>query len=245
MEPVISIAMTCFNQGHFIRDAIKSVVKQSVDNWQLNIVDDCSTDNSLEVIRRILYEFNIEDKTVILRHEKNMGYGTSLGDAIMMADAPLVVVIDSDDALADKEAFNLSIKAHNKNSDVVLTYSNYVECDEKLKRKSTFKTRQLKASETYMTAGVRVSHLKVFKKAAYLKTEGINPELKQTVDKDLVLKLEEVGKFLYINKNLLLYRHHENNLSRSIHKKDKKYRKFVERMRIKTFESAKKRRGIK
>jgi len=96
-----------------------------------------------------------------------------------------------------------------------------------------------------MTAGVRVSHFKVLKKEAYLKTDGINPKLRQTVDKDLVLKLEETGDFLHINKSLYFYRHHSNNLSRSIHKKSRQYRKFVSKMRTQIYEDAKQRRGIK
>ena len=76
-------------------------------------------------------------------------------------------------------------------------------------------------------------------------TDGINPNIRQTVDKDLVLRLEEVGRLVFIDKVLYNYRRHNENLTRSIRRKDKDYRKFVEKMRIEIFESAKRRRKIK
>ncbi len=243
--PEIGIAMTCYNQGHFIRDAIKSIVSQTINDWELVIVDDKSTDNSIEIINKLKKEFQIENKVRLIKHKKNMGYGTSLACALEIVNAPLIAIIDSDDALANNKALEISIQKHNNYPHIAMTYSNYIECDKNLNQKTVFKTRQLKEDESYISAGVRVSHLKVLKKYYYKLTEGINLNLRQTVDKDLTLKLEEVGKLFHIDKDLYFYRHHEDNLSRSIHKKDKQYRKFVATMRSTIYEEAKKRRGIK
>ena len=92
---------------------------------------------------------------------------------------------------------------------------------------------------------ISISHLKMFKKKYYDVTDGINPDLKQTVDKDLVLKLEEVGKLIYVDKDLYNYRKHAESLTRSTSKKKPAYQKFVLKMRKQIYKDAEKRREIK
>lgn len=234
--------MTCYNQGHFINDAIKSVVDQAYTNWELVIVDDCSTDNSLKVVTECIEKYGIKDKVRISTNKKNIGYGYSLGKAISESKGELVAIVDSDDVLANKKSLNKSVKAHLDHPEAALTYSNYWECRKDLTRRKIYKTKQV---DNYLNNGGRVSHLKVIKKKFYDMTGGINPKLKQTVDKDLVLRMEEVGKLLHIDEELYCYRHHKDNLSRSVAKKSREYRKFVAKMRRQIRKDAKKRRGLK
>ena len=246
-NPLVSISITCYNRGYFIRDAIKSIVKQTYTNWELIIVDDCSIDDSQNIIKKCIKEFKIKDKTKVFVHSENRGYGYSLNQAINESSGELITILDSDDSLATDDALRISVDVHLKNPDVALTYSNYNECNEKLEKVKTVKTRQLRKDETFLSSGrkIKISHLKVIKKNFYNMTEGINPDLKQTVDRDLILKIEEVGKLLFIDKILLNYRFHNNNLSRTIKKKGRNYLKFVNKMRNQMYEDARKRRKIK
>ena len=56
--PLVSIVTPCYNASKFIEETIKSVISQSYDNWEMLIVDDCSTDNSVEVINRYVKRDN-------------------------------------------------------------------------------------------------------------------------------------------------------------------------------------------
>jgi glycosyltransferase involved in cell wall biosynthesis len=241
-DVLISITMTCYNQGHFFKQAVRSVVEQSYKNWQLVIVDDCSTDNSLDVIKKYVKSFKIEEKTKIIERTKNHGYGSSLRKAVENSDGELVGILDCDDALTE-DALRISVKKHIGHPKVVLTYSHYRICNAALKPIRVYKTKP-RGKGSFLSVGGRVSHFKVFKKKLYDKTEGFNPKLKQSVDKDLILKLEEVGQLLHIDAILYLYRHHKHNLSRTWTKKGKKYRDFVGFMRKQIYEDARKRRGI-
>jgi len=241
---MISIAMTCYNQGHFITDAIRSIINQSYKEWELVILDDASSDNSMDIIHHCVRQFHLKDRIQIIRHRENEGYGSSLADAIQMGNGDLVAIIDSDDALFDPDAFAICVEAHKNNPDVAMTYSNYNECDSKLHIIKTYKTKQIPEGRTYLDGGIRVSHFKVFKKVNYLQTSGINSRLRQTVDKDLTLKIEETGKLLFIDKVLYNYRKHTKNLSLTIGKKDKEYQRFIAEMRKQIFEDARKRRGL-
>jgi len=241
----VSIPITCFNCRNFLKDAVKSVVNQTYTDWEIIFVNDASTDESLAYIKKLIKKFRIGTKSKIVENEKNEGYGFSLRKGIENSTGELVAVVDSDDALARADALAIMVKAHKKNPEASLIYSNHWECTPDLRAVRQTKSRQLKKGETFLDHKAKVSHLKCFKKSYYDRTEGINPVLKQTVDKDLVLKLEEVGRLIYVDKALYLYRKHNKNLTRSLKKRPKEYRKFVGFWRKQVFEEARRRRGLK
>lgn len=241
---LVSVVTTCYNQQDRILDSIKSVSIQDYPFWELVIVDDCSTDKSLKVIRKYVRKLGIDGKVRVLSHDKNTGCGRSLREAIENTSGDLIAIVDGDDALATKKALGIMVKVHMKRPDVALVYSNYTECNIKLKPMKVYRTRQLEEGRTYLGTKIRISHLKCFKRSFYNMTEGVNPRLRQTVDKDLVLKLEEVGKLLHLNENLYYYREHRHNLTNSFKKKSKEYRVAVFGMRLEVYAEARERRGL-
>jgi hypothetical protein len=92
----VSIVMPCFNEERFLRDAIESVQAQTHTNWELIIVDDCSTDNST----LIAAEAAINDKRIqVIRLRRNSGLPSARNTGFSFAESPFVVFLDSDDAL--------------------------------------------------------------------------------------------------------------------------------------------------
>jgi hypothetical protein len=137
-----------------------------------------------------------------------------------------VAVIDSDDALAGKYAFGRMVEAHSAHPEASLCYSTYYFCRNKLSTRFIKDVIPIPAGQTYLntllnpgTRGngkglyYRVSHLKVFKRACYDKTEGLMRGLRKAVDRDLVLKLEEVGQLIFINEPLYIHRKHDGNIT--------------------------------
>jgi len=240
----VTIPMACFNSSQFIRKAISSVYKQTYKNWELIIVDDKSTDNSYQVAMGIIKEFKIENKVRILQNKKNKGYGFTLRKAISEGNGEIIAIVDSDDAICGNDSLEKIVKAHKENPGIVMVYTNHWECNRGLKKEKQFTTRQMKKNESMLNGDVKIRHWKTFKRKFYNMTEGVSPELRQTVDKDLVFKLEEVGPFLHIPESLYFYRKHNANLTRSTRKKPKEYRKWVLEMRNKIYTDAKKRRGL-
>lgn len=243
--PLVSVVMSCYNSEKYVGDAIKTLINQTYKNWELVIVNDFSTDNSLKVINKIIKKFEIINKIKIINHEKNYGCGTSLSDAIANSTGELIAVLDSDDALSSKDSIRIMVNEHIKHPEASLVYSNYWECNSELKKIKQFKTRQILINETYLGTKIRISHFKVFKRSFYNKTPGVNRNLRQTVDKDLVLKLEEVGKLIHVDHELYLYRQRRDNLTKSVSHKNKEYKTFVKIMRYKVYNEARKRRGLK
>lgn len=122
-EELVSIIMPTYNCGRFIAESINSVIAQTYTNWELLIVDDCSTDNTKEVVAafkdpRIHYQCN----------ERNSGAAVTRNTALRLAKGKYIAFLDSDD-LWLPEKLEKQIQFMEKNG-YSFTYHEYNEIDE-------------------------------------------------------------------------------------------------------------------
>ena len=89
---LVSIIMPNYNSAEYIGRAIESVLAQSYSNWELWFVDDCSTDNSLEIINR--YD---DPRICTIKNASNFGAAASRNKAIEKAKGRWIAFLDSDD----------------------------------------------------------------------------------------------------------------------------------------------------
>lgn len=89
---LVSIIMPNYNSGEFIKETIDSVLAQTYTNWELIIVDDCSTDDSLAIVKRYA-----DDRIRIIKNEENSGAAISRNRAIESAMGRWIAFLDSDD----------------------------------------------------------------------------------------------------------------------------------------------------
>lgn len=202
--------MANFNNAKFIEVAIKSIISQTYPHWELIIVDDCSTDNSIVEIQQLLKD----DRIKLIQHEKNQGYGGSLRTAAANASNNIIGIVDADDKLHE-EALNIIADIYHKNPDYGFIYSTMWECDAQLK--NCIKNRWIGYIEPKKTNifNTKISHFKTFRRSAYLKTSGFDPDQKRAVDKDIIFKLEEVTNFKFLDTPLYYYRWHGKGISQS------------------------------
>lgn len=92
---LVSIIMPSYNTAQYISDSINSVLSQTYDNWELIIVDDCSTDKSIDVIKSFQ-----DSRIVLLQNEKNSGAAISRNYALREAKGKWIAFLDSDDTWA-------------------------------------------------------------------------------------------------------------------------------------------------
>lgn len=94
MCELVSIITPTYNCGKFIAETIESVKKQSYTNWEMIIVDDCSTDNTKEIVEKIA-----ENEPRIKYHilEKNSGAAVARTKAMELAQGEYMAFLDSDD----------------------------------------------------------------------------------------------------------------------------------------------------
>lgn len=203
-----SILMANYNNGIFIKESIESVIKQTRKNWELIIIDDASTDNSVELIKPYL-----KDKRIQLSvNNKNLGCGGTKKRCAELASGEVFCILDPDDVLREN-ALEIIAKAYEDNPNCGFIYSTHYECgsDLAVKRIAGW-VGDLEPGKTNLHTH-KTSAFRTFTRSVYEKTSGIDAEQKRAVDKDLIFKLEEVTKLKFINQPLYFYRQHENNIS--------------------------------
>lgn len=90
--PFFSVIIPLYNKESFILEAVASVLAQSFDDFDIIIVDDCSTDNSLQVVQNI-----VSDKIKIINHQKNSGLSASRNTGIKASESLYMTFLDADD----------------------------------------------------------------------------------------------------------------------------------------------------
>ncbi|MEO1033097.1 MAG: glycosyltransferase [Bacteroidota bacterium] len=91
MTPFFSVVVTVYNKGHFVEKTIRSIIDQSFKNFELLIVDDGSTDDSLEVLKLI------EDDRIAIFPTKNQGVSAARNFGMRKANCNYVALSDGDD----------------------------------------------------------------------------------------------------------------------------------------------------
>lgn len=126
IDGLVSIIMPSWNTGKFIAESIQSVIDQTYENWELIIVDDCSTDNTDEVVAM----FN--DKRIkYLKNKKNSGAALTRNKALREAKGEWIAFLDSDD-LWTPEKLEHQLRFMKKNG-YTLSFTEYEKIDEKSK----------------------------------------------------------------------------------------------------------------
>ncbi len=122
---MISIITPVYNCGRFIENTIRSVQQQTYSDWEMIIVDDCSTDNTVQIVR----ECAVKDNRIrIICNEKNSGAAISRNTALREARGEWIAFLDSDDLwLPEKLERQLSFMQENG---YMFTYHEYEEIDE-------------------------------------------------------------------------------------------------------------------
>lgn len=97
---LVSIIVSCYNHEKYVSDCLKSIIAQSYSEIEVLIIDDCSVDNSFEVITS--YKPLLIDRCVnvtILRNNKNQGLTKNLNKLIKMSKGEFIKIVASDDYL--------------------------------------------------------------------------------------------------------------------------------------------------
>ena len=211
--PYVSIIMPTFNSHQWISESIQSVLGQSFDNWELIIVNDGSTDNSVEIIQTYL-----NDKRIKLLHQKNLGPANARNYGISKCNGEFIAFLDSDDIWLH-EKLQIQLQFFESNPHIGLVYSNYNLFYDN--PKLTLPLRQSNWFHTWpdnhrllvydfigiLTVVVRSSIIK--------KLGGFNENLFGTEDWDLWIKVAQFYKISKIEKVTASYRVHPDGLSQT------------------------------
>lgn len=125
MEPVVSVIIPVYNSEKTIEKCLKSILNQTLKNIEIIVINDCSKDNSLEILKKY------KDKIIIIDNKKNLGPSASRNKGLKKATGQYIGFVDSDDYI-DKNMYKRLVSKMSNDVDLVCC-SRYNVMNEEIK----------------------------------------------------------------------------------------------------------------
>jgi teichuronic acid biosynthesis glycosyltransferase TuaG len=130
-SPVVSVIMPAYNAERFIRQAINSVRAQTFEDWELIVVDDCSTDETASVAEGLAHEDN---RISVVRNGHNSGVSRTRNRGIDLSKGEFIALLDSDDYWNPKKLDKQLGLIRKEQADIA--YCSYAIVDERGNKKA-------------------------------------------------------------------------------------------------------------
>jgi len=226
-NPKVSVCIPSYNCAPFLGDAIQSVLEQGYADFELLIIDDCSTDASCEIIARYAER---DPRIVFLLNEGNLGMVANWNRCIELAKGEYIHYLFADDLFASPACLEKMAAILDRDPEVSLVVSarNIIDEHSRIKRVASH------FSDGTVSAGARVIRrclfearnligepsVVMFRKSQALR--GFHPGYSQLVDLEMWFHLLEQGKFAYLGEPLASFRDHPGqqtkvNMRRMLH----------------------------
>lgn len=208
----VSIIIPTYNRAEYLPQAIESVRAQSYQDWEMIIIDDCSTDNTQAVVASFLSDSRIR----LVRNETNQGIAKNRNRGIELARGQYIAMLDSDDVWIDREKLAKQVDFLNKHSDCVLvgTFMKEIDTQGKEIADVTFAEtdNSIRASLLYKNHIAQSSV--VFRKEIAQAVGGYDETLTTMEDHGLWLKMATHGTVAVLPSYSLGYRVHESSVTK-------------------------------
>lgn len=211
--PRVAVILAAYNAERYIVSAVRSVLAQTFTDFELVIVDDGSSDNTLSLLRGV----ESSDSRVRVISRANTGQTQAAIDGINASSAPLVARMDADD-LCKPDRLAKQVAAFDADPDLVLLGGAYDLIDAKGRLLTTVKQPldNDALQKICLTGRTPICQpLAMFRRDAYERAGGYDPQIRNAEDLDLWLRLGEVGKIACLPNVLLQYRQHRGSISES------------------------------
>lgn len=210
MNPEASIILPVYNCENYLKECIDSILNQSFTNFELMIINDASTDNTLEIIK------NYDDPRIkIINNETNLGVCKSFNAAVPLTKSDLIFRIDGDD-ICKKNKLKIQVDFMNRNPNIVVLGSNadIISMDGRFLSTTNLPATNNDIKKNIAKKATFINPTTVFRKNAFVLAGGYYEPIKQSFE-DFILwnRLKTYGDFYILPDSLLFYRIVKNSLS--------------------------------
>jgi len=217
--PLVSVVIPVYNGEKYLKKTIESVLNQNYQNFEVVVVDDASTDSSLEIINSFIKIH--PQKIRLIQHSKNKGCpAATKNTGIKNAKGKYIAFIDQDD-IWKKEKLTKQIEIIIKKKDLIANFANgYILNSENSKiiarqwphinqfpNQKEIQQRLLKGNF------ILTSSCALVKKDSLIQLGGFDEQMKLADDYDLWFRLSLIGNLSFINLPLFYWRYHKSSLS--------------------------------
>ena len=204
----VSVLITAYNASRFIRHSIESVLRQSYPNIEVIVCDDCSTDNTLDVIRQFQ-----DERIYVIQNPQNQGVSISRNNCIVRATGDFIAILDADDVWhINKIERQVRFLAANPDVGIVGTNANEID-DSGLKIGRRCYPQKHRAILDHRLWACPFLHSSII-----VRREAMcqySPGTKQAEDWELESKILSEWKGANLQEDLVSYRVHASNLTNS------------------------------
>ena len=206
-NPIISVILPVHNAEKYISTAINSILTQTVTDFELIIINDGSTDDSLDIIK----SYQLIDTRIRLFSQENKGLVTSLNNGINFAKGVWIARMDADD-IALPQRFEKQLQwLEQTGADICGSWVQFFGTSDKRILKHPCSDAAIKMNLLF---GSPLAHPTVFMKTNLIKELRYDPNWDKAEDYDLWERADRAGwKMTNIPEVLLLYRQHDAQIS--------------------------------
>lgn len=211
--PLVSVQMPVFNGAEHLVESIESILSQTLSDFEFIIIDDGSSDESLEILQR----YAASDSRIRLFSRENRGLSATQYELVTLARGEFIAQLDQDD-IALPNRLELQVDFLNKNSAVVCVGGSYQLIDG-VGRYLT--TMRLPAENSEIQAANLQGHCALHHPSTMMRRQAVEDVgsydigYNAAADFDLWLRLGEVGQLANLDSVILKYRLHEKSVSGS------------------------------
>lgn len=220
--PIVSTIALCYNQSGYAIETLNSILSQTYPGIQLIILDDCSSDNSVETINNWISKNEVD--CIFIKHEINQGICKSLNDALTHATGDYIQIIACDDIMLPQKTEMLVNLLINSSEDTGVAYSDAYLIDDNgdplYNMFISYNKPFLKIPEGQifedLVHGNFIPVMSALIKTKAIRDVGNFDETLLYEDYDLWLRISRKYKFVYNDTPVVKYRLHARNFSKSV-----------------------------
>lgn len=209
--PVISVLMPVYNAENYIKDAVESILNQTLTDFEFIIINDGSTDGTLA----ILESYAKLDGRICLISRENKGLIDTLNEGITLVKSPLIARMDADD-IALPSRFEEQFNYLTSHPDVICVGGASIIIDEESRELNLL---LLPVSDDEIQNKALLGHCPINHPAAMFSTQaikslnGYRKDFYPSEDLDLWLRMGEIGKLANLKNAVIKYRFISNSIS--------------------------------
>lgn len=213
MAPLISVIMAVYNGEKYLDAAIRSIIHQTINNFEFIILDDGSIDSTPSIISKYVKSDN---RIIFIRNKENLGLASSLNKAISISKGKYIARMDADD-ISLPTRLETQIKYLEKNPNVMVLGGSIIKIDENnyFIKHINMPTDRIIIRWNIMMGGPVVMHSTVMFRKAFFKKYGLYKEIRTSQDRELWTRMlkDEFLEIANVEKVILFYRVHKSNIS--------------------------------